>query len=42
MWVPCLGQEDALEEEKATHTSILGMYRGDWRATVHGVAKSQT
>ena len=40
--VLCLGQEDPLEEEKATHTSILGMYRGDWQATVREVAKSQT
>ena len=26
----------------ATHSSILAMDRGAWRATVHGVAKSQT
>ena len=24
MWVPSLGQEDPLEEEMATHSSILG------------------
>ena len=35
-----------LEEEMATHSSILAwrtlMERGAWRATVHGVANSQT
>ena len=40
--VQSLSQKDPLEEEKATHTSILGMYRGDWQATVREVAKSQT
>ena len=39
-------QEDALEEEMATHSSILAwkipMDRGAWRATVHELAKSQT
>ena len=34
-----LGQEDPLEEEMATHSSILDrenpMDRGVWRATVH-------
>ena len=45
MWVQPLGQEDPLEEEMATHSSILTdnpMDRGAWWATVHGVAKSQT
>ena len=37
--VPSLGREDPLEEGMVTHSSIL---RGAWRATVHGVAKSQT
>ena len=41
-----LGWEDLLEEGIATHSSILArripMDRGAWRATVHGVAKSQT
>ena len=41
-----LGGEDALEEGMATHFSILAwripMDRGAWRATVHGVTKSQT
>ena len=41
-----LGWEDLLEKEMAPHSSILGlensMDRGAWRATVHGVAKSQT
>ena len=36
-WVRSLGWEDPLEKEMATHSSILA-----WRATVHGVAKSQT
>jgi len=41
-----LGQEDPLEKEKATHSSILAwrspMDRGAWQATVHGVTKSWT
>ena len=45
-WVRSLGWEDPLEEGVATHSSILAwripMDRGAWRATVHGVAKSQT
>ena len=36
-----MGWEDPLEEGMATHSSILA-WRGTWRATVHGVAKSQT
>ena len=43
--VQSLGQEDPLEEEMAIHSSIIAwnnpMDRGAWRATVHGVAKSQ-
>ena len=39
------GQEDPLEKEMATHSSILAwripMDRGAWRATVHGIAKSR-
>ena len=46
MQVQSLGQEDLLEEEMATHSSILAwkilMDRGAWWATVHSVAKSQT
>ena len=41
-WVQSLGLEDPLEKEMATHSSILAgksMEGGDWRATVHGVAK---
>ena len=38
--------EDPLEKGMATHSSIscLGnpMHRGNWRTTVHGVAKSLT
>ena len=41
-----LGWEDPLEKGKATHSSILAwripMDGGAWRATVLGVAKSQT
>ena len=39
-WVQSLGQEDPLEKEMATHSSISclenPMDRGAWRATVHG------
>ena len=45
-WVQSLGWEDALEKGIAIHSSILAwripMDRGDWQATVHRVAKSQT
>ena len=41
-----LGQEDPLEEEIATGSSILAWRipwtRGAWQATVHEAAKSQT
>ena len=40
--VRSLGQEDPLEEEMTTHTSLLAWRihdRGAWRATVHGVTK---
>ena len=40
-----LGQEESLEKDMATHSSILAwripMERGAWAATVHGVPKSQ-
>ena len=39
MRVQSLGREDPLEEEMATHSSVLA-WRGAWWATVHGVAKS--
>ena len=43
-WVQHLGQKDSLEEEMATHSSILARnkltYRGAWWATLHRVAKS--
>ena len=46
MRVPSLGGEGTLEEGMAAHSSILAwripMDRGAWRATVHGVANSQT
>ena len=45
-WIQSLGQEDLLEKEMATHSSILArrihLDRGAWWATVHGVTKSQT
>ena len=45
-WVPSLGWEDSLEEGSATHSSILAwrmpVDRRAWRATVHGVAESDT
>ena len=45
-WVWSLGGEDPLEEEMATHSSILAwenpMDREAWQATVLGIAKSQT
>ena len=45
-WVQSLGWEDPLEEEMATHSSILAwrvpMDREAWQATVRGVSKSQT
>ena len=45
-WVPSLGREDPLEESMATHSSIhawrIPLDRGAWKATLHGVAKSQT
>ena len=44
--VRSLSQEDPLEKEMATHSSILAwrtpVGREVWRAAVHGVAKSQT
>ena len=45
-WVRSLGREDPLEEEMATHSSILAwethIDRGAWWAMVHEVVKSQT
>ena len=45
-WVQSRGWEYALEECLATHSSILAWRiatdRGPWRATVHGVAESDT
>ena len=44
-WVPFLGWEDPLEEDMATHCSLLAwripMDGGTWRATVHGITQSQ-
>ena len=45
-WDQSLGWEDLLEEDMATHSSILAWRistdRGAWWATIHGVTKSQT
>ena len=45
-WVQSLGREDALEEGRATHSSILAwiipMDRGAQWAMVRGVSKSWT
>ena len=45
-WVPSLGQEDPLEKDMATHSSILvweiSGTEEPGRSTVHGVAESQT
>ena len=45
-WVPSLGQENPVEEGRATHSSILAwripMDKGAWRAVVHRVANSWT
>ena len=44
--VQSLGQEDPLEKEMATHSSILGLENpmdgGAWWATVRGVTKTPT
>ena len=45
MWVQFMGREDPLEEEMATHSSILNQRilsteETGWKATVHGVTKS--
>ena len=46
MQVRFLGWEDPVEEETATHSSILAwktpVDREAWWATVHGVVKSRT
>ena len=46
MQVRSLGQEDPLQEEMATNSSVLAcknsMGRGAWWAAVHGVSKSRT
>ena len=46
IWVRPLGWEDPLEEDMATHSSILAwripMERGAWWVAAYGVAKSQT
>ena len=45
MWVPSLGQEDPLEKEISTHSSILS-WEIPWTeepgGLVHGITKSQT
>ena len=46
MWVRFLGWEDPLEEEMATHCTILAwivspMDRGDGWATIHGLQRAR-
>ena len=45
-WDQSLGWGDPLEEDMATHASILAwripMNRGGWQSTAHGVTKSCT
>ena len=45
-WVQSLGWGGPLEEEMATHSSILAwrnpIYTGAWQATVCGVAENRT
>ena len=42
-WVWSLGWEDPLEKEMANYSCLENsMDKGAWRATVHGVTKSQT
>ena len=45
-WVLSLGWEEPLQEDGATHSSILAwrlpMDRGAWWVIVHGIPKSQT
>ena len=44
-WLRSLGQEDPLEKEMATHSSILAWripWRGAWGATNYETIKSQT
>jgi len=45
MWVPSLGQEDPLEKEITTHSSILSWeipWTEEPSGLVHGITKSQT
>ena len=45
-WVQSLSWENSLEEDMATHSSIIAwrilIDRGDWWAAVHGVTKLLT
>ena len=40
MWVESLGLVGPLENEMATHSTILAMDRGAWWVAVQGVAES--
>ena len=42
MQVQSLGQEDPLENEMTTYSSILAMDRGVWQVMVYMVTNSQT
>ena len=39
--IQSLGQDDPLEEDMATYSSILPVNRKTWQATVHGATESQ-
>ena len=44
-WLQSLSQEDSLEKEMVTHTSILAWeipWTEELMATVHGIAKSRS
>ena len=41
-WVPCLGQEDPLEEGMATHSSMLALWTESLAVYSPWVTKSQT
>ena len=45
MWAQSLGQEDALEEEMAVHSTVaweIPQMKEPWQAIIHEVAKNQT
>ena len=43
MWVRSMGQEDPLEEEVATHSSLeKPTHRGAWQAAIQGIEDRAT